>query len=183
MFASVFLLNIVYFSVCLTSNKLYWIDDQLADVSIRFYTSASWRRRVGPSASWLVSLLNWGIICRWSLLSYYGPHPITGRLWCTFAVAICWLAPQTFLRNCLASIWRLPFSLDSFRSFPNPMQYLLACYTISHTLISFHLYLPTSDTVSQLLSCFNFNHVFTYPSNNPVCDSGKCHTSCIRMSR
>ena len=38
--------------VCLTSNKLYWIDDQLADVSTRFYTSASWRRRVGPSASW-----------------------------------------------------------------------------------------------------------------------------------
>ena len=37
-----FLLNIVYFSVCLTSNKLYWIDDQLADVSTRFYTSASW---------------------------------------------------------------------------------------------------------------------------------------------
>ena len=42
MFTSVFLLNIVYFSVCLTSNKLYWIDDQLADVSTRFYTSASW---------------------------------------------------------------------------------------------------------------------------------------------
>ena len=42
-----FLLNIVYFSVCLTSNKLYWIDDQLADVSTRFYKSASWRRRVG----------------------------------------------------------------------------------------------------------------------------------------
>ena len=42
MFASVFLLNIVYFSVCLTSNKLYWIDDQLADVSTRFYTSVSW---------------------------------------------------------------------------------------------------------------------------------------------
>ena len=50
-----FLLNIVYFSVCLTSNKLYWIDDQLADVSTWFYTSASWRRRVGPSASWLVT--------------------------------------------------------------------------------------------------------------------------------
>ena len=50
-----FLLNIVYFSVCLTSNKLYWIDDQLADVSTRFYMSASWRRRVGPSASWLVT--------------------------------------------------------------------------------------------------------------------------------
>ena len=37
-----FLLNIIYFSVCLTSNKLYWIEDQLADVSTRFYTSASW---------------------------------------------------------------------------------------------------------------------------------------------
>ena len=47
MFASVFfLLNIVYFSVCLTSNKFYWIEDQLADVSTRFYTSANWRRRV-----------------------------------------------------------------------------------------------------------------------------------------
>ena len=30
-------------SVCLTSNKLYWIEDQLADVSTQFYTSASWR--------------------------------------------------------------------------------------------------------------------------------------------
>ena len=55
MFTSVFLLNIVYFSVCLTS-KLYWIDDQLADVSTRFYTSVSWCRRVGPSASWLVTV-------------------------------------------------------------------------------------------------------------------------------
>ena len=44
MFTSVFLLNIVYFSVCLTSSKLYWIEDQLADVSTRFYTSASWSR-------------------------------------------------------------------------------------------------------------------------------------------
>ena len=42
MFTGAFLLNIVYFSVCLTSNKLYWIEDQLADVSTRFYTSASW---------------------------------------------------------------------------------------------------------------------------------------------
>ena len=42
MFTSVFLLNVVYFSVCLTSNKLYWIEDQLADVSTRFYTLASW---------------------------------------------------------------------------------------------------------------------------------------------
>ena len=46
MFISVFSLNIVYFSVCLTSNKLYWIEDQLADISTRFYMSASWRRRV-----------------------------------------------------------------------------------------------------------------------------------------
>ena len=44
-----------YFFVCLTSNKLYWIEDQLADVSTRFYTLASWRRQVGPSASWLVT--------------------------------------------------------------------------------------------------------------------------------
>ena len=42
MFTSVFLLNIVYFSVCLTSNKLYWIENQLADISTQFYTSASW---------------------------------------------------------------------------------------------------------------------------------------------
>ena len=49
-----FLLNVVYFSVCLTSNKLYWIEDQLADISTRFYTSTSWRRRIGPSASWLL---------------------------------------------------------------------------------------------------------------------------------
>ena len=47
MFTSVFLLNIVYFSVCLTSNKLYRIEDQLADVSTRFFTSASCRRQVG----------------------------------------------------------------------------------------------------------------------------------------
>ena len=44
-----FLLNIVYFSVCLTSNKLYWIEDQLTDISARFYTLAS--------ASWTVSEL------------------------------------------------------------------------------------------------------------------------------
>ena len=41
------LLKIFYFSICLTSDKLYWIEDQLADVSTRFYTSASWRWRVG----------------------------------------------------------------------------------------------------------------------------------------
>ena len=57
MFTSVFLLNIIYFSVCLTSNKLYWIEDQLADVSTRFYMSASWRRQVGPSASWLDTII------------------------------------------------------------------------------------------------------------------------------
>ena len=32
------LLKIFYFSICLTSDKLYWIEDQLADVSTRFYT-------------------------------------------------------------------------------------------------------------------------------------------------
>ena len=37
-----FFLKIFHFSICLTSNKLYWIEDQLADVSTRFYTSASW---------------------------------------------------------------------------------------------------------------------------------------------
>ena len=42
-----FFLKIFYFSICLTSNKLYWIEDQLADVFTRFYTSASWHRRVG----------------------------------------------------------------------------------------------------------------------------------------
>ena len=40
-----FLLNIVYFSVCLTSNKLYWIEDQLANISMIYVgelASASW---------------------------------------------------------------------------------------------------------------------------------------------
>ena len=46
MFTSVFLLTIVYFSVCLTSNKLYWIEDQLTNISTQFYMSASWRRWV-----------------------------------------------------------------------------------------------------------------------------------------
>ena len=40
----------------LTSHKLYWIEDQLADVSTRFYTLASWRWRVEPSTSWLDTL-------------------------------------------------------------------------------------------------------------------------------
>ena len=31
-----FLLEIFYFSTCLTSNKLYWIEDQVADVSTWF---------------------------------------------------------------------------------------------------------------------------------------------------
>ena len=43
---NVFFLKIFHFSICLTSNKLYWIEDQLADISTRFYTSASWRWRV-----------------------------------------------------------------------------------------------------------------------------------------
>ena len=47
----VFSLNIFYFSVCLTSNKFYWIEDQLTDISSQFYTSASWCWLVEPSAT------------------------------------------------------------------------------------------------------------------------------------
>ena len=36
---------------CLTSSTLYWIEDQLAGNSTRFYTSASWHWRVEPSAT------------------------------------------------------------------------------------------------------------------------------------
>ena len=64
-----FLINIVYFSVCLTSNKLHWIDDQLTDVSTRFYTLASWRRRVGPLASWSVGELT--VIHFYNSLEFY----------------------------------------------------------------------------------------------------------------
>ena len=39
----VFSLNIFYFFIYLSSNKLYWIEDQLTDVSTQFYASASWR--------------------------------------------------------------------------------------------------------------------------------------------
>ena len=38
-------------STKLTSNKLYWIEDQLADISNLFYMLASWRWRVEPSAT------------------------------------------------------------------------------------------------------------------------------------
>ena len=48
-----FLLKIFYFSICLTSNKLYWIEDQLTYASTRFYTSASWYWLVEPSVTWL----------------------------------------------------------------------------------------------------------------------------------
>ena len=47
-----FSLNIFYFSICLPSNKLYWIEDQLANISTRFYMSASWHWRVEPLATW-----------------------------------------------------------------------------------------------------------------------------------
>ena len=46
-----FLQKIFYFSTCLTSNKLYWIEDQPANISTRFYGLASWRWRVEPSAT------------------------------------------------------------------------------------------------------------------------------------
>ena len=46
-----FSLNIFYIYVCLTFNKLYWIEDQLAYISSGFYTSASWCWRVEPLAT------------------------------------------------------------------------------------------------------------------------------------
>ena len=66
-----FLLNIVDFY------KLYWIEDQLADVSTRFYTSASWRWRIEPSASWLdTNMICWGgSICpTWVWRGVYDGH-------------------------------------------------------------------------------------------------------------
>ena len=68
----VFLLKIFYFSICLTSNKLYWIEDQLADVSTRFYTSASWRWRVEPSATWLDTLKT-SLSCTHTHVYYLNP--------------------------------------------------------------------------------------------------------------
>ena len=47
----VFLLKIFYFSICLTSHELYWIEDQLANVSPQFYMSASWHWQVKPLAT------------------------------------------------------------------------------------------------------------------------------------
>ena len=55
-----FLLNIIYFSVCLTSNKWYWIEDQLADVSTWFYTLASWT--VGELTGYRNGMGNSGLI-------------------------------------------------------------------------------------------------------------------------
>ena len=43
LFNKSFMRKIFYFSICLTSNKLYWIEDLLADVFTQFYTSVSWR--------------------------------------------------------------------------------------------------------------------------------------------
>ena len=45
------ILKIFYFSISLTSNKLYWIEDQLTDISTPFYTSVSWCWWVEPSAT------------------------------------------------------------------------------------------------------------------------------------
>ena len=41
-----FLLKIFYFSICLTSNKFYWIEDQLANIFTQFYMLVSWHWRV-----------------------------------------------------------------------------------------------------------------------------------------
>ena len=86
---NVFLLKIFYFSICLTSNKLYWIEDQLAAVSTRFYMSASWHWRVEPSASWLqfARTIYW-VVYPWflSVLEW----PITFRLMTTFSeIGVC----------------------------------------------------------------------------------------------
>ena len=102
----VFLLKIFYFSICLTSNKLYWTEDQVADISTRFYMSVSWHWWVEPSASglqfartiywvvypWFLSVLEWPItyrlmttfseigVCPWpdlsSLFQYTSPTPV-----------------------------------------------------------------------------------------------------------
>ena len=48
-----FLMKLFYFFICLSSNKLYWIEDQLTDVSTQLYMLASWRWQVEPSAIWL----------------------------------------------------------------------------------------------------------------------------------
>ena len=54
----------------------YWIEDQLADVFTRFYTSASWRWRVEPSATWLDTLKT-SLSCTHTHVYYLNPlHPI-----------------------------------------------------------------------------------------------------------
>ena len=47
----VFSLNIFYFSICLSTNKLYWIEDQLTHISTQFYVSVSRRWQVEPLAT------------------------------------------------------------------------------------------------------------------------------------
>ena len=50
--------NIIYFSIGLSSNKLYWIEDQLADISTRFHTSASWLWPVElPATEYLINCI------------------------------------------------------------------------------------------------------------------------------
>ena len=62
-FCFCFLPKIVYFSIWLTTNKLYWIENQLIDVSTRFYTLVSWRWRVEPSATRLNTVKYWEKNC------------------------------------------------------------------------------------------------------------------------
>ena len=100
MFTSVFLLNIVYFSVCLTSNKLYWIDDQLADVSTRFYTSASWSvgELTGYRNEWVSNGNNRFVI--WPSFNQIFP----GANYCLF------LSTLLVRQSLLIHIWALSFS-------------------------------------------------------------------------
>ena len=71
----VFSLNIFYFSICLSSNKLYWIEDQLADVSTQFYMSVSWRWQVEQLATWLDTIF---------LADFWAVHDYCGRLQCCY---------------------------------------------------------------------------------------------------
>ena len=88
-----FLLNIIYFSVCLTSNKLYWIEDQLADISTRFYTLASWGWRV----DWIPKMSIW-----WELVEIFMLMQIN-----------CMLKPQNAHLMEKELWWELSFTVEN----------------------------------------------------------------------
>ena len=65
------ILKIFYFSISLTSNKLYWIEDQLTDISTPFYTSVSWCWWVEPSATWLDTIHPTAMYMKHNKRKYY----------------------------------------------------------------------------------------------------------------